>query len=119
MEKQAFQLLLNKLEGIDKRLESGDATFKEVYKKLEELNSNLEVNNIELAKHVMSSVATNKRLSIVEEIVFKYKKNLQYIELFFCILSPTKKKIAWTISLISLFFAIIKLIHYLKANQII
>ena len=106
MEKQAFQLLMDKLQGIDRRLEEGDRKFDQFHETLQE-------NTRELSKHVRGSVATNKRLEIVENKMTHVEDHVSLMERFGRHFKPTKKRMAWLSAAIALFFGFVKIHEYL------
>lgn len=105
-------MLMNKLQGIDRRLEEGDKKFHEFHLTLQE-------NTKELAEHVKGSIATNKRLEIVENKMPNIEKHVSFMQKFGKIIGPSKRKIAGVLAAISLFFGIVKVIDYLKMKNIL
>ncbi len=100
--KEYSELILHELKRIDKKIEKHDD-------RLDEYNENLLRNTITLEEHVKGSIASNKRLIIVEDSLKELDNKVSHIDthvtrvqrvvLFF---SPTTKRIKWMASIIGL-----------------
>ena len=112
MENQAFKLLMDKLQGIDRRLEDGD-------KKFDEFHVTLQENTRQVGEYIKGYQASDKRLKFVEDRIVYIDKHVDAVQKIGRIISPTKKKMVWSITAITLFFGIIKFVDYCKIKTIL
>lgn len=97
-----WDLLLNKLEQIDTNHRDVSLKLDKIVDKQTKHGETLVRNTVTLEEHVKGSIASNKRLEIVEKKLDHVETHVGKVELLIDLLRPTKKKIKILILALSL-----------------
>lgn len=94
--------MLELVNQIAKQVDKLDSKIDRQSEKIGKYNEGLLRNTITLEEHVKGSIASNKRLTIVEDKIKHIDDHVSKIQKFLNLFSPTTRKLKWAIAFIGL-----------------